>query len=250
MARRFEANAAPSRARLWVIALLAASIIVGALLIWSRAKGQPHPTLRDSTGMAGHQPIAPRLNDVSPPPSTEPTSTVEVLTSAATQSAPPMISSNEVALQARISELESEVAALEAQLTNSATNGSVVPIVGIWTCASTDSCGALTRQVSVSGSGTGRTIHVVETDRCQTMDWGEAPFNDMGTPNPGQDAPSYPCGFAMFSGQPGQGGFQQPHRLFLIVTFEAQGISTIWSRLIMCGNCAPSWFTNFMTPAP
>jgi hypothetical protein len=249
MPRPSDSSIGSSGIRLWVIGLLAVAILTLATVIWTRTR-QAHPVSDGSTEMPAGQSASPRRGDIPNVQLITPTSSSEpALISAAAETKPTLSSSNEAALEARISELEAQLAALQTQLTNSTTNDSSVPMTGTWSCVNHDWCGALTRQITISGAGSSRSISVLETDNCQTMNWGEVPFIDVGTPNPGQFASSYPTGFAIFRSAAGQGGFQDTHLLFLQVTFEPQGILTVWGRAIVCVNCVPSWFTNFMAPA-
>ncbi len=162
------------------------------------------------------------------------------------------LSSSNAALRARISDLESQLAMLRTQLTNiatskdSGTNDSGAAFNGTWKYSYTDACGAATREVTVSGAGAGLTIHALTMDNCGTYDYGTVPLSLVNAANPGSDGQSYPSGFASFAGESGEGGFQDPHRLFLVVTFEPQGLLTVWVSSINCVNCVPSWQTNFM----
>jgi hypothetical protein len=238
--------------RFRVVTFIAAFIAAASALIWIWTHEQPRPSPEVRSLPATDAPVSQVANDITNVPLSLPTgvrTAVTVSTSAAPRLVPDL-SSNELALQARVNELEAQVEALQAQLTNSPTNVPTVPMVGTWSCATTSSCSTGTRQISISGSGTARRIHVVEADDCGTYDWGEAAFNDIGVPSPGQDAPAYPRGFAKYNSTGGEGGFGNPHRFFLIVTFLPDGIETTWVRWIVCPNCAPGWHTTFLAPVP
>jgi hypothetical protein len=154
-----------------------------------------------------------------------------------------MCEASNAALRERIGSLEAQLSAIQPQAADS--NSSLVVPTGTWTCTNTDSCGAIIRQVSISTSGSGAMISVTEIDSCFTGNWGTVPLLALGTNYQNQGS-LYALG--IFSGGAGEGGFQDRHKLYLIVRFDTGTLWTVWSDVIHCANCVPGVFEHRMFP--
>jgi hypothetical protein len=230
-----------SRVRSGIFRLLAILVIVMALIICRIAlqRGPPQRNSVDTAGNLAAETPAKSNAHIGTPSFAPPTHGTNPSGVSLATNAPLQTESGDLALRARINELEAELASTETQLTNSATNDISLP-TGTWICTNINvgySTGRVIRQITISSlgpsgnNGTGPAgtlkIHAWENDTVQFMDWGEAPLVAFGTTVDGQASP---LGYAEFAGEENQGGFYYAHRLYLTVRFEPPGIWAGWGR--------------------